>query len=146
MKKFTLLLTLFTVFAYSQDKFNGTTLEEYNYMTKGYKIQVSSGLDVKKGYVITDLVTNNFDTYTFDYKTFIRQKDGTLAGIILIATSKLWSNVYYLAIPVNNVDLLSDLNSQISIWDESMTTAYANSATLLNSVLLNLSWENDLKK
>jgi len=32
-----------------------TTLEEYNYVTKGYKIQVESGLDMKKGYVMKDL-------------------------------------------------------------------------------------------
>lgn len=32
-----------------------TTLEEYNYVTKGYKIQVESGLDMKTGYVLKDL-------------------------------------------------------------------------------------------
>ena len=32
-----------------------TTMEEYNYMTKGYKIQVESGLDMKKGYFIEDM-------------------------------------------------------------------------------------------
>lgn len=30
----------------------GTTQEEYNYVTKGYKIQQESGLDMKKGYSI----------------------------------------------------------------------------------------------
>ncbi len=32
-----------------------TTQEEYNYITKGYKIQVESGLDMKKGYILTEL-------------------------------------------------------------------------------------------
>lgn len=30
----------------------GTTEEEYNYLTKGYAIQISSGLDMKKGYTL----------------------------------------------------------------------------------------------
>lgn len=29
-----------------------TTLEEYNYVTKGYKIQLESSLDMKKGYAL----------------------------------------------------------------------------------------------
>jgi hypothetical protein len=32
-----------------------TTLEEYNYVTKGYKVQVESGLDMKKGYKFDDI-------------------------------------------------------------------------------------------
>lgn len=32
-----------------------TTLEEYNYVTKGYKVQVESGLDMKKGYQLIDI-------------------------------------------------------------------------------------------
>lgn len=32
-----------------------TTLEEYNYITKGYKVQIESGLDMKKGYEFEDV-------------------------------------------------------------------------------------------
>lgn len=32
-----------------------TTEEEYNYITKGYKIQIESGLDMKKGYSFKDI-------------------------------------------------------------------------------------------
>ncbi len=32
-----------------------TTQEEYNYVTKGYKVQVESGLDMKKGYELKDI-------------------------------------------------------------------------------------------
>jgi hypothetical protein len=31
-----------------------TTQEEYNFITKGYKVQLDSGLDMKKGYLFTD--------------------------------------------------------------------------------------------
>lgn len=34
-----------------------TTLEEYNYVTKGYQIQLESGLDMKKGYLLEDVDT-----------------------------------------------------------------------------------------
>ncbi len=33
----------------------GTSLEEYNYITKGYKVQLESGLDMKKGYMLSNL-------------------------------------------------------------------------------------------
>ncbi|MFV5699001.1 hypothetical protein ACM55H_11595 [Flavobacterium sp. ZT3R17] len=146
MKKITLLLFMFTAFSYAQDKPNGTTLEEYNYMTKGYKIQISSGLDVKKGYVINDLVRRDTGQYVFDFKTFHRSKNGTLAGIILVATSKVWSNVYYLAIPVDNDVLFDDFNSKVELWDEAMTTSYSNVSSRLMSALFNFNWENDRKK
>lgn len=41
-----------------------TTLEEYNYVTKGYQIQVESGLDMKKGYTLKDL----FEIPTSDFE------------------------------------------------------------------------------
>lgn len=31
-----------------------TSLEEYTYLTKGYKVQIESGLDMKKGYELSD--------------------------------------------------------------------------------------------
>ena len=46
----TLLFSLFTVVLLAQVE--PTTQEEYNYVTKGYKIQQESGLDMKKGYSI----------------------------------------------------------------------------------------------
>jgi len=55
MKNLTKLLLSIALFAsfniYGQSiKTLGTTLEEYNYITKGYKVQIESGLDMKKGY------------------------------------------------------------------------------------------------
>ncbi|WP_421799825.1 hypothetical protein [Haliscomenobacter sp.] len=43
-----LILIAFCSISFAQ----GTTQEEYNYVTKGYKIQQESGLDMKKGYSI----------------------------------------------------------------------------------------------
>jgi hypothetical protein len=138
MKKITLLLIMLTAFCYAQDKPDGTTLEEYNYMTKGYKIQISSGLDVKRGYRIDDVTNYPTPLYDFKFKSLVREKDGVSAGLILIATSKMWSNVYYLAIPINNADLMKSFNKDVDLWDESMTTAYSEASTFLMSELFRI--------
>lgn len=50
MKKTLILITLFLFAAgFAQIKKGQTTLEEYNYMSKGFKIQMESGIDMKKG-------------------------------------------------------------------------------------------------
>jgi len=41
------------------DRQAATTLEIYNYVTKGYAIQVASGLDMKKGYFIWEKLTRS---------------------------------------------------------------------------------------
>lgn len=44
----------FFVFATTKLYSQPTTEEEYNYVTKGYKIQIESGLDMKAGYTLKD--------------------------------------------------------------------------------------------
>lgn len=41
-----------------------TTEEEYNYVTKGYQIQLQSGLDMKKGYELRDVAFRQSDVIT----------------------------------------------------------------------------------
>ena len=48
--------------------FSQTTEEEYNYVSKGYKIQLESGLDMKKGYRF-----ENVDSWGLDYGAFQRE-------------------------------------------------------------------------
>lgn len=48
MRRFNLLALLILPFAISG--ISQTTLEEYNYVTKGVKTQIDNGLDMKKGY------------------------------------------------------------------------------------------------
>lgn len=77
-----------------------TTIEEYNYLTKGYKIQIESGLDMKKGYTFKDLfvVSTSYDvirkaTFKALYRAgqtapcaivMIYQKDGGIAEYVCI--------------------------------------------------------------
>lgn len=58
-----LAITLLTVNIFGQ-----TTEEEYNYVTKGYKIQLDSGLDMKKGYSFKDI-----DSWGVNYGKFSRE-------------------------------------------------------------------------
>lgn len=51
---FLMLMLFFSVAGIAQ---SGTTMEEFNYVTKGLKIQLDSGLDMKKGYEIVPLDT-----------------------------------------------------------------------------------------
>jgi hypothetical protein len=138
MKKITLLFILFTSFIYAQQS---TTQEEYNYMSKGYQISLSSGLDVKKGYRIENITTSDVSPYFFDFKAFVRD-DNTLAGIILISTSKLWGNVYYSAIPINNDDLMTNFNKRLRDWDEDMVTAYSYASTALTLQLYKIYFDS----
>jgi hypothetical protein len=61
MKSFTLavlFLLLTCTVLYAQ-----TTEEEFNYITKGYKIQLESGLDMKKGYELKEIAYQNSNVY-----------------------------------------------------------------------------------
>lgn len=49
-----LFVLMIVLFAFA-NVYSQTTLEEYNYLTKGYKVQIESGLDMKKGYEIEEL-------------------------------------------------------------------------------------------
>lgn len=55
-----------------------TTVEEYNYLTKGYAIQIESGLDMKAGYKMINVT---------DYiKKLVRIRDESIAGYLYIST------------------------------------------------------------
>jgi hypothetical protein len=102
-----------------------TTREEFNYMSKGFARMVSEGLDLKKGYYLSDTArfTVNDNKYRFTFFNFKRSADKSLAGTIVIATSNVWGKTYYLGIPAANKDMSIDLNptlmAQISDynWD-----------------------------
>jgi hypothetical protein len=85
----------------------GTTIEEYNYITKGYKIQIESGLDMKKGYTFKDLLTEKIEfgwqKYTMNFKGLYR--DGEQIPCAIMANI----NGVYLCVP--------QYESDINIWN-----------------------------
>ena len=64
--------------------FVGTTETEYNYITKGYKIQRESGLDMKKGYTFKDLNNNFYGIYKMQFKGLYRENEQTPCAIMII--------------------------------------------------------------
>lgn len=132
----TVLLTHFVFSQSKEDKTNdipSTSVEEYNYMTKGLKIQLTSGLDTKKGYTLENLKTIQRGSYSFSFKALIRTEEKQLAGIIVIASSQVSGRNYYLGMPINNDQLQSAFENDIKNWDESMTTAFAQAVSELFS-------------
>lgn len=77
-----------------------TTLEEYNYITKGYKVQTDSGLDMKKGYELSDIDENSTDERTAQLKVLNRVKAGKkeIAAYMIIYQLK-GSEKEYMCIP-----------------------------------------------
>jgi len=103
---------------------NPTTIEEYNYLTKGYKVQIESGLDMKKGYTFIDIGQVKQGSYSFDIKGLIREAKKEVAGILVVAKSGISGRTYYVCIPINNYELFGKYYNDINAWDEAMTTAY----------------------
>lgn len=70
-----------------------TTEEEYNYITKGYAIQVSSGLDMKKGYEMVDIDEMKVGIRTANLKALYRVNGTTKElAAYLIVYSKIDNN------------------------------------------------------
>jgi len=115
-----------------------TTMEEYNYMTKGYYIQVASGLDMKKGYYFEDMGEHKIGNYTFNVKKLIRENQQTLAGTMIISHAEISGKTYYTAIPVNNSELMKLYGAEVGKWDGGLTGAYCYliSAYLSDYILL----------
>lgn len=79
--------------------------EEYNYITKGYRFQVESGLDpVKEGYRWGSYEERYFaDANSLvGTRALIRTKDNSLAGTLLYIFSYTTQKKYYLCIPNTN--------------------------------------------
>ncbi len=103
-----------------------TTLEEFNYLTKGYKIQIESGLDMKKGYFFEEKGNHQIGNYQFTVKNLIRENTNHLAGVLIITDAAISGKTFYTAIPVNNAELMKQSASEIAKWDGAMTAAYCH--------------------
>jgi hypothetical protein len=81
---------------------SATTQEEYNYATKGLKVQRANGLDMKSGYTLSTPTTMKMGTYTVTIEDLVRKADGTVACSVLQVLNATWPPVQgysYLCIP-----------------------------------------------
>lgn len=134
MKKI-LLITVFaiqSIFCFSQPDPWETTLDEYNYITKGYAVQLEQGLDMKAGYEFDDLkmgfnwphtiTTGDGGTITVEIKLLINKNKAYPERAIMVVYNYIddgkAANSYsrYLCIP-NNVNTgVSPLSTEL--WNK----------------------------
>jgi hypothetical protein len=84
-----------------------TSVEEYNYLTAGYKIQVETGGEFKTGYElqkIDELKANGFITVTSLMKE-IATGEIKAVSIVLTKEKDKADKVVYLCLPFNNPEL-----------------------------------------
>lgn len=146
MKPLTVLLLCITFCGYAQDGPLPTTEEEYNYLTKGYRVQTESGLDMKKGYKFSDSEVIPMGNYSFELKSLIREAKNELAGILIISKSKISGNTYYVAIPLGNQDLMNRYYSVLDSWDSSILSAYSYVISAYFAAALNQAHELEKAK
>lgn len=147
MKKILVLLLAINCYVISgqvSSKPTPTTEEEYNYITKGYKIQMDSGLDMKKGYIFRELGKVSRGKCDFQFKLLMRESKNELAAYLVIAHSRNTGRTYYTCIPINNDDLLERYYNDISLWNQVMLGHYS---CILSAVLGSVSSDlNELEK
>lgn len=107
-----------------------TTSEEYNFVTKGFRIQTEGGLDAKKGYHFNDLFEKQFGNYNFTAKILIREQKNEAAAILVIINSKISQKDYYVCIPYENPELLQRYWTEIGNWEKSLLLSYTQIMTI----------------
>ncbi len=93
-----------------------TTLEEYNYVTKGYRAQVENGLDMKQGYTFQDvtestLMTGDSSYKKTEFKALLRKGEKVPCAILCIYSEvedNVVQNTDYICIP--------QLDSSKEVW------------------------------
>jgi hypothetical protein len=111
-----------------------TTLEEYNYATKGYKVQIESGLDMKKGYDFTSIDTVSTKIATAEMKILYRLKENKKEiAAYLIIYNRYGRTIEYLCVPHPKSDKEILQKYYASLWDGS---SEASSKGQLISIVL----------
>jgi hypothetical protein len=96
------ILTI-TICLISLSVFGQTTEEEFNYITKGYKIQLASGLDMKKGYEFKAIDGWGINYGSFErkatFKQLFREGETTPCATLMILERTDTDYEEYLCIP-----------------------------------------------
>jgi hypothetical protein len=109
----------------------GMTEIEYNYLTKGYKLQLEGGLDDKRGYHFNDLYyTSNAigsEIREYEFKNLIREDANAICGTLV--------NYKRTDVPngVNDFLAIPNFLSPLDIWDkcnENVKSAFQTPTTI----------------
>jgi hypothetical protein len=106
MKKTIILMAVFALTSiFSNVVLGQTTLEEFNYVTKGYKVQIESGLDMKKGYEIENVDEETSGGRTVILKKLIKTTTNQKKTVAYMLTYKKGSGATeYICIPQPSSD------------------------------------------
>lgn len=136
----TLFTNLIVIILFSiTSAFGQTTQEEYNYITKGYKVQLESGLDMKKGYSFVDMgnstVSSGTEKRTTEFKGLLKEGQTKPVAIMMIYKRTDIANgaVMYVCIPS------SDASKEI--WKQTMdfiSANFKNNDVMLQTVIWGL--------
>ena len=127
MKQFYLIATTFvlTLLFSTTKSYAQTTQEEFNYITKGFKVQEESGLDMKKGYSFVELgdwgLNSGAEKRKCIFKGLVRQGQTKPCAIMMIYkrnTENPTAPTYYLCIP--------STNSPEEIWQQTLALLKTN--------------------
>ena len=106
MKKIFFITAIIFIFALLTTNSNAqTTVEEYNYVVKGYKVQMESGLDMKKGYDIVSVDEISSGERSVILKGLIKMSPETKIVAYMIIYKKEGSSTEYICIPQPNSDV-----------------------------------------
>ena len=90
-----------------------TTMKEYNYLTKGYKIAMDNGLDLKRGYTLYKYGDWGKKYNTFERKTtfyaFYRGKEKKPCAMLVVLERSDTDYKKYMCIP--------EYHSNNDVWD-----------------------------
>ena len=96
--------------------FSQTTLEEWNYITKGYKIQVESGLDMKKGYqIVFDHKQNDGSIYC-EFWTLLKVNRGIGEKVAIMVITNYDGGHYYCIPKMGNDEVDKLYQLEIYNW------------------------------
>lgn len=126
-----------TTFSFSQDNKPVTSIEEYNYLTQGYKLQLETGGDFKAGYELKPIVEDKAGDFTITYSLMNHISSKTTKAVLITLKKAKDKNdkIIYLCLPFNNQDLFQKFfketeNLGISmkmVFEASMYKALSNS-------------------
>lgn len=117
-----------------------TTLEEYNYLTKGYKTMIESGLDMKKGYSFKEIGTYSTNSRNCTFKALYRDKETKTCGYLCIF-KRLDGGLCYICIPTSD--------ASIDLWDKTLNEinyCFDNSGAAKQFVIFLMRLIGDLSK
>jgi len=135
-----LIIIILTVL-FIEKGFSQTTIEEYNFITTGFKLQIESGLDMKKGYQLKELCSLSTNERTAILKVLYRIDNkgvkSTAAYMIIYKKKDQPSEYLCIAHPNSDAQIQNALYKSLTKENENNSL---KSALIIELLSKNLKW------